>query len=108
MVRTDNARWLAAIEDYGPFEVQHRPAITKWAADALSRPPCDKPRCCRKGSSDDVNNENGLKIDGRSVAFTLRSTHPLAQKIAVLQSRMVYNCQLFAFMLLHPVIQQLT
>ena len=40
------ARWLEQLEEY-EFEVVHRAGAQHGNADAMSRRPCDKARCCR-------------------------------------------------------------
>jgi hypothetical protein len=42
------ARWLEILEEFDQLTFQHRPGSQHKNADALSRRPCDRPRCCPK------------------------------------------------------------
>ena len=41
------ARWLEQLEEYD-FDVVHRAGAKHGNADAMTRKPCDRPRCCRR------------------------------------------------------------
>ena len=45
------ARWIGALEQYD-YEILHRPGSRHGNADALSRRPCDKKRCCTNQDTD--------------------------------------------------------
>ena len=43
------ARWLDVLEEFSDtLTIQHRAGLSHGNADAMSRRPCDKPRCCKK------------------------------------------------------------
>src|SRR5664279_5345640 len=46
------ARWLEMMEEF-QFEIIHRPGRQHGNADAMSRKPCDKPRCCPRQLADE-------------------------------------------------------
>jgi len=50
------ARWLELMEEYS-FSVVHRPGRQHGNADALSRRPCDKSRCCPPVNSPSIDEE---------------------------------------------------
>ena len=41
------ARWLQIIDEFEDLEIQYRAGTANGNADAMSRRPCDKPRCCK-------------------------------------------------------------
>ena len=48
------ARWLEQLEEYN-FNIEHRAGSRHGNADAMSRRPCDRPRCCKPLSTETAN-----------------------------------------------------
>jgi transposase InsO family protein len=53
------ARWIGALEQFD-YEILHRPGTRHGNADAMSRRPCDKKRCCPKSDAiNEMDESNG-------------------------------------------------
>jgi hypothetical protein len=63
------ARWLEQLEEYN-FVVLHRAGTRHGNADAMSRRPCDKPRCC-KLPRNTIRDEASTTLDYAGNCFTI-------------------------------------